>query len=305
MKNKHLLVTGIHRSGTTWVGRMLAAVGNTTYVNEPLSLLHRPGVLHLNIKHWYAYIIQENEAEILPAFNDLLNLRYFLFDEIRSIRSRKDVLRMGRDFSSFWKGRIGGSRVLLKDPFASFSIPWFADRLNCQVVITIRHPAGFASSLKRLNWPFQIEDLLAQSLLMRDYLEPYRVEMESILRDDVIGRACLLWKVLYGTIHQTLQQRPDLIAVRHEDLSRDPVNGFRDLYKKLDFTFTPKVEDAILNSSSSENPTELSKQKTHSVKLDSRANLDNWKKRLSTAEITRIRKMTEDVSHLFYSDNEW
>ncbi len=61
----------------------------------------------------------------------------------------------------------------------------------------------------------------------------------------------------------------------------------------------------ILNSSSSENPTELSKKKVHSVKLDSRANVNNWKKHLSADEITRIRKMTEGVSHLFYSDEEW
>jgi hypothetical protein len=300
-----LLVTGIHRGATSWVGRMLAAVGNTTYVNEPLSVSHRPGVLHLNIKHWYAYVTQENEADYLTAFHDLLNLRYFLFDEMRSIRERKDVLRMGRDLSSFLLGRMSGSRVLLKDPFAAFSTPWFADRLNCQVVITVRHPAGFASSLKRLNWPFQIEDLLAQPLLMRDHLESYRADMESVPPDDVIGRACMLWNALYGTLHRTLQQRSDLIAVRHEDLSRDPVNGFRDLYKKLNFEFTSKVEDTILNSSSSENPAELSKKKTHSVKLDSRANLDNWKKRLSAEDINRIHKMTDKVSHLFYNDAEW
>jgi len=299
-----LLVTGIHRSGTSWVGRMLAA-GNTTYVNEPLSVSHRPGVLRLGIKHWYEYIIAENEGGYLPAFQDLLKLKYFPLAEIRSIRERRDVLRMGRDSFNFMLGRIRRSRVLLKDPFAAFSTPWFADRLNCQVVITVRHPAGFVSSLMRLNWPFQIEDLLAQPLLMRDHLEPYRAEMETVRADDGLGRACLLWNALYGTIHKTLQQRRDLIAVRHEDLSRDPVNGFRELYGKLGFAFTPKVEDTILNSSSSENPTELSKQKRHSVKLDSRANLDNWKKRLTKDEIARIRKMTGDVSHLFYSDNEW
>jgi hypothetical protein len=136
-------------------------------------------------------------------------------------------------------------------------------------------------------------------------LESYRADMESVPADDVIGRACLLWNALYGTLHKTLQQRSDLIAVRHEDLSRDPVNGFRDLYKKLNFEFTSKVEDTILNSSSSENPAELSKKKTHSVKLDSRANLDNWKKRLSAEDINRIHKMTDKVSDLFYNDAEW
>jgi hypothetical protein len=102
-----------------------------------------------------------------------------------------------------------------------------------------------------------------------------------------------------------MQNRSDLIAVRHEDLSRDPVQGFRDLYLKLGYDFTSSVEDVILNSSSSENPTRLAENKTHSVKLNSRANLDNWKKILSTEEMNRIRKMTEGVSHYFYSDEEW
>jgi hypothetical protein len=60
-----------------------------------------------------------------------------------------------------------------------------------------------------------------------------------------------------------------------------------------------------MNSSSSENPAELSKKKVHAVKLDSRANLNNWKKRLSSDEIMRIRKITGKTSKLFYSDEEW
>jgi hypothetical protein len=300
-----LLVTGAHRSGTTWVGRMLAAGGGLTYANEPLSVSHRQGVLGVEVKHWYTYINEENEAQYLPAFQDLAGLRYQFFKELRTLHSRKDFLRMGRDYFNFTYGRLRGHRVLLKDPFASFSTPWFADRLNCQVVIVIRHPAGFGSSLKRLGWPFQIRDLLDQPLLMRDFLEQDRASLESVAPDDIIGQASLLWKILYRTVYQTLQKRTDLIAVRHDDLSRDPVSGFRELYQKLGYTFTPKVEDTILNTSSSENPSKLSKGKTHSVKLDSRASLDNWKKILTPEEITRIRKLTEDVSHLFYSDSEW
>jgi len=49
----------------------------------------------------------------------------------------------------------------------------------------------------------------------------------------------------------------------------------------------------------------LSKSKVHSVKLDSRAGLDNWKRRLDLEEIRRIRKVTEEVSGLYYSDEDW
>ena len=300
-----ILVTGAHRSGTTWVGRMLAANSQTAYVSEPLNVLHRRGVYRADVQRWYQYITAENESEYLPAFNELLNFRYHLFAELGSIRSRKDFLRMGRDLSVFMKGKILSQRALLKDPFAVFSAPWFAQQLNCQVVITIRHPGGFASSLKRLNWPFDFRDLLNQPILMRDHLEADRAEMEAMPADDIVGQSALLWRMIYRAVHTTRKLLPDIKIVRHEDLSLDPVAGYKSLYESLGLTFDEKVRDTILNSSSSENPTELSKKKVHSVKLDSRANMDNWKKRLSPEEITRIRKMTESVSHLFYSDTEW
>jgi hypothetical protein len=300
-----ILVTGAHRSGTTWVGRMLSLDRDTAYISEPLNVLHRHGVYRADVKHWYQYITDENEEKYLLAFHELLNFRYHFFTELRSLRSRKDFMRMGRDLSIFMKGRLLGERTLLKDPFAIFSTPWFAQKLNCQVVITIRHPGGFASSLKRLNWPFDFRHLLDQPMLMRDYLETDRADMEKMQADDIVGQSALLWRMIYRSVHATRSLFPDFKIVRHEDLSLDPVAGYKSLYESLGLTFDEKVRDTILNSSSSENPTELSKKKVHSVKLDSRANMDNWKKRLNPEEIIRIRKLTEDVSHLFYSDNEW
>jgi hypothetical protein len=300
-----ILVTGTHRSGTTWVGKMLAADGLTAYISEPLNVLHRPGVFHVKVNHWYQYICDENENKYLPAYEELMEFDYHLWDEIRSLRSRRDLLRMGRDFFIFYNGLMRGQRLLMKDPFAVFSTPWFATKLNCKVVITARHPAAFASSLKRLNWPFDFQDLLDQPLLMRDHLEPDREQMQSMKPDDVIGQAALLWKMIYRSVHARRQLNPDFIIVRHEDLSSDPISGYRDLYHLLGLEYTPRVERIIMNSSSSENPTELSRKRVHGFKLDSRANLDNWKKRLTVEEIDRIHKMTEEISSLYYSSEEW
>jgi hypothetical protein len=254
---------------------------------------------------WYTLISEENEAEYLPAFRAMLGFRYGLWREVRSVRSSKDFLRMGRDFSIFLRGRLLGKRPLIKDPFAVFSAPWFADRLGCRVIVTVRHPAGFASSLKRLNWSFDFHDLLDQPLLMQRWLGVDRAEMELAYADDVIGQAALLWRVVYRVVARMMKLYPSFIVVRHEDLSLDPVSCYRDLYAALDLDFTPKVEESILKSSSSENPAELSKKKVHAVKLDSRANLANWKKRLSEAEVMHIRKITGKTAKLFYSDEEW
>jgi hypothetical protein len=302
---KPILVTGAHRSGSTWVGRMLAAGGDVAYVSEPLNVMHRPGVFRASVRHWYTYINGGNESEYLPAFQELLDLRYHLSREILSVRSWRDLLRMGRDFHAFFMGRVRGRRVLLKDPFAVFSMPWFAQKLGCDVVITVRHPAAFANSLKRLNWPFDFRDLLDQPALMHHHLEQDRAEMESMQEDDLIGQAALLWRMVYRTVHSTCKLHPDFKVVRHEDLSLDPLTGYEGLYKSLGLSFNDKARDIIFNSSNSENPSELSRAKTHSVKLDSRASVNNWMKRLGMDEIDRIRRMTEGVSDLYYSGEEW
>ena len=301
-----LLVTGAHRTGTTWVGKMLAAGGSAyAYVSEPLNVLHRPGVMAAPVPHWYTYITKENEAEYLPAFQKTIALRYGLLAEIKSIQSRRDFLRMGRDLGIFLRGRALRQPALLKDPFAVFSLPWFIERLDCRVVVTVRHPAGFASSLKRLNWPFDFSDLLDQPLLMRDHLESFRGDMERMPTDDVLGQSALLWRMVYRVVHATVERFPSVIILRHEDLSRDPLTGYARAFESLGLAYTAKVQETIRTSSSSENPAELSRRKVHSVKLDSRANLDNWKKRLSADEIARIRSMTEDVTHLYYPDSNW
>ncbi|MBL8100356.1 MAG: sulfotransferase domain-containing protein [Anaerolineales bacterium] len=303
--NNPILVTGSHRSGTTWVGKMLSANEDLAYISEPLNVLHRPGVFRVPVKYWYSYITHENENDYLPAFQELLNFQYHLWLEIKSLSSIKDFLRMGRDFRIFSKANLEGQRTLIKDPFALFSSAWFAEKLNCQVVITLRHPAGFTSSLKRLGWHFDFDNLLNQPLLMRDHLEKDRSAMQSVDKNDIVTQGALLWKFIYRFVHLTSNLFPHFNLVRHEDLSLDPVTGFQNLYQKLGLDFTEKVKTKILNSSSSENPNKLSKNKTHSVNLDSRANLDNWKKILTPEEISKIRAITEDTSHHFYSEQDW
>jgi len=304
-----ILVTGAHRTGTTWVGKMLAASGEAAYISEPLNILHRPGVLLTPTRYWYTYICKENEAEYLPGLRQTLSFRYHTWAEIRSLRSRKDFLRMGRDWSTFLVGKIRRQRPLLKDPFAVFSAPWFAQKLACQAVITIRHPMAFASSLKRLNWPFDFTHLLEQPLLMRDWLEPFRQDMGAIMTDpgDIVGKASLLWRMIYHAVHSLTSTNPEhgFKIVRHEDLSLNPIEGYADLYASLGLSFTPRAQKIIIKSSSAENPKEVSKTRIYSTRLDSQANLNNWKKRLSAEEIARVRSLTEDIVALYYPDLDW
>ncbi|NIW45632.1 MAG: sulfotransferase family protein, partial [Gammaproteobacteria bacterium] len=71
-----ILVTGVHRSGTTWVGKMIAASPQVTYISEPLNMHHRPGVMRAPVDHWYQYICEDNQDEYLKPLRDTLDYRY-------------------------------------------------------------------------------------------------------------------------------------------------------------------------------------------------------------------------------------
>ena len=302
-----ILVTGIHRSGTTWVGKMLSASDRVAYISEPLNVSYRPGMFNVQIKNWYTYICEQNESQYLSVFQDMLHFQYNTRIQIKSLHSIKDVLRMMRDWSNFTHARIKHLRPLIKDPFAVFSIPWFVQKLDCRVIVTIRHPAAVASSLKRLNWSFDFDDLLNQPLLMHDLLYPYKQEMEAFKNqpNDIIGISGLLWRMIYATVENYKNKHPQLQIVRHEDLSNTPEEGYRQLYQYLELDFSPHIKKTITSSSSPNNPAELSTKSVHSTRLDSRANLNNWKHRLTKDEIARLHEITADVAGRYYSEQEW
>ncbi len=302
-----ILVTGVHRSSTTWVGKMLAANKDYVYVSEPLNVLHRRGVMRKPVQHWYTYVCNQNQDELLSSFYETMQLRYHTWLELGDLRSLKDTGRLLRDWSSFTGGRNRGKQVLLKDPFALFSAEWFSRRLGCEVVIAVRHPAAFVSSLKRLNWPFQFEDLMAQPLLMRDWLEPFRGEMIEAINnpEDIIGQASLLWRMIYDVVSQYQQTHPEFHIVRHEDLSLRPLQEFQALFRAMEVPFTRQVAETIHKSTNPGNPTELPLESIHSVNLDSKTNIKNWQNRLKPEEIDRVRELTEDIAARYYTDQDW
>jgi hypothetical protein len=300
-----ILVTGMPRSGTTWVGRMLTASGEVGYINEPFNLAVSPGTFRIPVDHWYEYVSAENEAHILPDLGRALEFEYPLGRELRRCRNRTDLLHTLRSWRGFVRSRH--RRPLIKEPHAVFSIPWFAERLASDVVVTVRHPAAVVSSWKRLDWSFDFANLLDQPNLMQDWLEPFRLEMQAAVAPDrtPVDRVALLWAVIYSVIDRQRERFPRLHIVRQEDLSRDPVEEYAKLYDAAGLSFTSAAAAAVRAASSEENPKETNPENPHETRIDSRANLENWKRGLTGDELGRIRRLTETTAGLYYSRLDW
>jgi hypothetical protein len=298
-----ILVTGTHRSGSTWVGEMIARHPRVVHVWEPFN----PGVPRSPVKYWFHHVTDEDQEQFRAFLQPYLTFRYPWWS---AVKERPHPRRLAgatlRTALGWWRRQLG-YRPLMKDPIALFSAEWLARTYGMDVVVLIRHPAAFASSLKRLEWHFLFAHLLEQRRLMEEYLEPFHDEIRrfSGWLPDLIDQAILVWRIMHHVIHRYQRTHPDWIFLRHEDLSREPVAGFQNLFDRLGLHLSPRTRHAIETHSSSENPREAPERVAHQLKRDSKGNIWNWRSRLRPEEILRIRKETEDVASLFYSDADW
>jgi Sulfotransferase family len=314
---RSILVTGMTRSGTSWVGRMLMSSGQYVYCNEPLNVEHPPGVspgiLDAPVPYCYLYISPDNEAVYESPFRRMLALRFRLITELKRNHNARDLLRAVKYQYSFTRGRLSGRSALVDDPFAVFAAPWLAKRFGMRAVIVVRHPYAIAASRLRLGWTFDFTNLLEQDLLMRDYLQPFRSEMEAMSARDIIGQSALLWKVIYSTVHRfTEKERFRPIIVRHEDLALHPLERFEGLFSLLRLPVSDKTVSLIKKSTSGPKCTGASHSwsfdggfgKTGYRRLDSRALLRRWRDELRPEDVERIRAIVGDAIEPFYQWGE-
>lgn len=275
MELRHsILVTGSHRSGTTWVGRVLAMADGVRYVQEPFNRETNPALSGYRLQNMFAHARDEDAEQLRQRYLDFLSPQ-------------------------------PKERLLLKDPIAIFSAPWIQDEYGAQVVCMVRHPAGFVSSLIKWQWEFHFGYFASQPVLMDSFAPEIRAQIELFAqhRQEPLLQACLLWKVIYGWILGIEPKRRKWILVRYEDLARRPVPEFRRLYRKLNLHWSDAVKTGILEMSGEDKPAESDDPGFKA--RNARAMREVWTTRLDSEQIARIRQETDGVWQAFYSRRDW
>ena len=286
---------------------MLAASPDprVAYIWEPFSPLARPGICPAPFERWFEYVTADNAAAFVRPVRDMLEYRYHPAAELRAIRSAKDAVRLGRDWATVNARRRSRPVPLLKDPIALFSSAWIADTFDARVLVLIRHPAAFANSLlaKQLRHPFG--DFLAQPEMMRDLLADRADEIARFAETEqpLLDQSILLWNLIHEQIVRFRDERPGWVFRRHEDLSKDAVACFRDLYERFELTWTDQVERVVREHSGEGNPEETEDPASH--RRDSARAITAWKRRLDPGQIARVREGTDPVWRAFYDDGDW
>ena len=325
---KPIIITGSHRSGTTWVGNIIKNSSMIYYIHEPLTpnSITR-GLFDTEI--WYKYYDPNKEYQkVESTLNDLFIGQYPLkavlhFKNRLPSTDYRNINGINNDKFDFkylkWRinayldskrlkfSKLNHDKIipLIKDPICLTAVEWIHKRWKSKNVFLIRHPAAFVSSLLRLNWRFNFENFIKQPDLINRFLKPYESDINSP-PEDFISEASLIWLCTTKIIIDYQEIYPNWIYIRHEDLSYNPIKEFELLFKKLELPYTSKVKRLIKATSHHTNPSEVSnKSKVHQLQRNSKENIKNWKKRLTNIEIKKIRDMTEHISNKFYSDKDW
>lgn len=278
-------MTGSHRSGSTWVGLVLATVPDVFYIHEPLNARFAPHYLGLTGLPWFPYLDSSDNPRCLPPFRRLLSGRFPAFN---LAFLRPDRLLRWRLLHAFTFRRAAARRhrFLLKDPFALFAVDWLEAHFHCRTVLLLRHPFAFVASLKRKSWAFDFCQWTAQPALLEGPLASFRTEIETAAKrpPDLIDQACLLWKCLTRQTLALTASHEQRLLLRHEDLCAAPVDRFQEIFQRLGLPWTRATEQFL-----------------REPEKDPRQQLDTWKKRLDSGEMHRIRQATEPFAAPHYS----
>ena len=205
MSTGAVLVTGVPRSGTTWLARELArSRGTALGGREPMTPRGRQFALAGTLNGW----VRLTEP---------------------SARQRR-ALRTGyrgldpRVFSRYghrqWAAPLPWTRVVVKDPFALLSLPAVVATTGARVVLVFRHPAAVLASYRRMGWAPDLEELsavLAGTDLRDD--DGHRVVLPRPGEVDDVEAMARFWDVLHRLALADTADLPGLVVVDHEDVA--------------------------------------------------------------------------------------
>jgi hypothetical protein len=296
---KNILVTGSHRSGSTWTGNVIAKAQKVRYIHEPFNIGKNRKDYKTPFTYWFEFLIdgptkhQRESKAYIQSFYEVFHINNLKrFSKVRSVKGLYKYL-------ADLKGRIT-DRTIIKDPIAIMSTEWIYMNYNIDVVVLIRHPAAFVASLKVKDWQYDFNNYLSQPNLMNTYLKDYQETIDDFSKNkkDIIDQGILLWNTIHETIaYYQKKYKNEWYFVKHEDLSIDPISEFNKMFSKLNLILDSKVENYINETT---NGSEQSDFKRNSAK-----NIKTWKNRLSDDEIERIKIGTGNVWNKFYTDNDW
>jgi Sulfotransferase family len=300
-----VLVVGVPRSGTTWVGQVLGLAQGVRSVHEPDNEANVPlavkakrnlgrfpvlgahdtappdyerlweaafdGRVQAKTPRWYAaklLLKRVNRSELRAGFCEPTHPH--LSARLRAVAALAAQPPRGDATHT----------NIVKSINAALCVEWVAARFNPRVVVVVRHPLNVIASWLELGWK---ECGLDRHPRVREGFFPGASTPTIPPNSGPLGR--LTWQIglLTGALEAEMSRHPDWIVVSHETLCRDPNVGFRHLYDALDLAWSHEV-DAFLE--------EVNRPGTGTdARRIASEQPERWRRRLDAGQVQEIRSV--------------
>ena len=270
-----IFVTGMIRSGTTFLGKILSYPLSVDYIHEPF---HGGYTLPERLQLLPRYVRPGQESEDIQEYRA----------QIKKLLSYEIGMRTSRYDGDPWQRKalkaIVGSRgpfylrlaklnpfhttAVIKDPIARLVTEFLYLEFDIKPVIIVRHPVSLAASLQRLGWYPEVHEFRVQPNLIEDYLQ----DEEDLLRRSWPNRlleAMVAWRLTYKVLLRQAAKHEGWQIVTHEELSREPVMVAKRLYGALGLPWSERVADKVRAWTDSSNPAKARKGRVQDFNRDS------------------------------------
>lgn len=269
-----ILVSGLPRSGTSWIAKAISLAPRVAYYFESDSELPE--------SYRYRYLPPNQQEDLLhhhiaSALSGRIRTEYVLAEQ-----SLTDMVNapLARTILHKW----------VKLPL---TLHWVEQHFpDIRIVQTVRHPVPLFLSWKQRNWDpgWALGKLLEQDALIDGPLS----EIEPILRsaNTELQKATGFWAAV--ATMQLASRRPRDVLREHEWYCLDPVPRIRWLFEQLNLTFRPEVEDFLSPDR------ERASGPGYGHRRDPRSEVRKWCASITDDETREIRNFLDRFELPFY-----
>jgi hypothetical protein len=313
LRRRVILLIGLPRSGTTWLGKIFDSHPDTLYRHEPDSVRNIDGLPpYADVRDTERY-----RAAISGFVSALPDMRltkvtttlpifpksYYAPPQL--VMRRLSVL--ATKLASRFLGELPVIDVVSYERVRDLPIVWKSiesyGRLGvlsraidgCRAVLILRHPCGYVASVQRGenrhkfsgSTPSHEDFGMFAKLLETEQAREHDLTIDRLKSMHPVERLAWRWAINYEKAMDDVAEQPNCRYVCYEEVCKQPLEQSRGLFAFANLSWSTQTEDFIRKSTASENTA------YYSIFKDPLKSAYKWKNELASEDIDRVLKVVE------------
>jgi len=269
-----ILVTGVPRSGNTWLARLLALSPGTALAGrEPMNPRGRQYALGGSLDGW-------------TRLTDPSPYQRFL---LRTAYGGWNPMVFSRFGARQWAGPLPQTRVVVKDPYALLSLRTVAAATGATPVLVYRHPGAVLASYRRVSWSPRLDEVAA--IAGTPEVRSLGLDLPEVPQGSTPVTAHemgIFWSVL---MELALADAADTntLVVSHAELASGGERAGRALADRLQLRWSPAMTAELTKQSSGR---EVLSGQLHNFDRAPADVAEEWRAKLSDYEIEAVEQVS-------------